>query len=75
MLITGYDGVYCFTVPQTDYPEEVDYFPITGASLLEFYVECTEDAFIRSVNAIGDQWDWAIGDLENTTVIVNVKVV
>ena len=63
MLITGYDGVDLFTVPRTDYPEEVDYFPSTGASRLELAVKCTEDAFIRSGYATGGLWDWAIDDL------------
>ena len=75
MLITGYDGVYCFTVPQTDYPENVDYFPSTGAGRLELGVKCTEEDFIRAGHLTGGVWDWAMDDIENTPVIVNIKVV
>ena len=74
-MITRYDGVYCFTVPRMDYPEEVDYFTIKGASRLELAVKYTEDAFIGSGHATGGLWYWAIGDIENTPVIVNIKVV
>ena len=75
VLITGYDGVYRFTVPRTDYPENIDYFTCTGASRLELAVKCTEDAFMRVGHVHGDLWDWHIDDLEHTPVIVNIKVV
>ena len=75
VLITGYDGVYFFSVPQTDYHENIDYFPSTGSSSLELAVKCTEDAFIRAEDTEEGLFDWAIDDIDDNPVIVNVMVV